>query len=280
MSSSMSEAKKQAAGSRSWAEDRPEGGHANRFCPHPGTRTRKVYVQPSQPSPPSPQAANSGVNSGRSRNGCAAHEGQPSRDHPGETPGYSSDRDDRDRRDGCAGSFECPGCEPGDDDDNPTPTWTGSPVDGAEERVAEKDQVPIFSSSSDPSTVIVKDLPSAATAAPTPDPYGPTPQSAPCWTCGGSRWHRAGDGWACATCHPAPTARRSREESKPGEAEGAATLLALAARQSWREIEFEVGHSIGGSEARWRMFAAYGLPDAQRAALAVLNAADDPGRSR
>src|SRR5262245_63281887 len=35
-------------------------------------------------------------------------------------------------------------------------------------------------------------------------PYGTTPPAAPCPACGGFDWHRAGSGWTCSTCHPAP----------------------------------------------------------------------------
>lgn len=38
------------------------------------------------------------------------------------------------------------------------------------------------------------------------DPYGPEPPALACPACGGDRWHRAGDGWSCETCHPPPLA--------------------------------------------------------------------------
>jgi hypothetical protein len=47
-------------------------------------------------------------------------------------------------------------------------------------------------------------------------------------------------------------------------------LLALAALRGWCEIEYAPGHRIGGSEDRWQKFARGGLPEARRAARAVL----------
>jgi hypothetical protein len=101
------------------------------------------------------------------------------------------------------------------------------------------------------------------------DPYGPAPPATPCRTCGGDAWHRAGSGWTCATCHPLPTALPHPPGDSLGDQEPA-TLLSLAAQHGWGEIEYTPGHRVGGSEDRWKTFARGGLPEARRAALAVL----------
>jgi len=101
------------------------------------------------------------------------------------------------------------------------------------------------------------------------DPYGPTPPATPCRTCGGDAWHRAGSGWTCGICHPIPTALPHPPGDSTPDHEPAA-LLALAAQHGWCEIEYTPGHRIGGSEVRWETFARGGLPEARRAALAVL----------
>jgi hypothetical protein len=41
------------------------------------------------------------------------------------------------------------------------------------------------------------------------DPYTTTPPSVPCPVCASSTWHRAGQGWTCARCHP-PLAEKSQ----------------------------------------------------------------------
>jgi hypothetical protein len=38
------------------------------------------------------------------------------------------------------------------------------------------------------------------------DPFTPTAPTQACRVCDGSAWHRAGCGWTCSTCHPAPGA--------------------------------------------------------------------------
>src|SRR5262245_5082865 len=101
------------------------------------------------------------------------------------------------------------------------------------------------------------------------NPYGPTPPAVPCRTCGGHTRHRAGAGWVCSTCHPAPMAPRSSDDSTEGESE-TATLLALAERYGWHEVQVAPGRAVGGSESAWRRFVEFGLAPDQRAVLAAL----------
>src|SRR3989442_4089270 len=49
-----------------------------------------------------------------------------------------------------------------------------------------------------------------ATTAPAIDVYAATAPAAPCRSCGGATWHRAGTGWSCGICHPAPVAAEGR----------------------------------------------------------------------
>jgi hypothetical protein len=111
------------------------------------------------------------------------------------------------------------------------------------------------------------------------NPYGLTPPAVPCRICGGHTWHRAGDGWVCSTCHPAPIAPRSSDDSTGGASE-TATLLVLAERYGWHEVQVAPGRAVGGSESAWRRFAEFGLAPDQRAVLAALERLASPGPAR
>src|SRR5262249_13454779 len=103
------------------------------------------------------------------------------------------------------------------------------------------------------------------------DTYAPTAPTVPCGTCGGSTWHRAGDGWSCSTCHPVPSALRPSTVGKRFDELGE-RLLVLAEHPGWPKGEFKPPHLVGGSGVGGRLFAAGGLPDERQAVLAHLDA--------
>jgi hypothetical protein len=49
------------------------------------------------------------------------------------------------------------------------------------------------------------------------NPFAAATPTVPCPLCGESTWHRAGDGWACSTCHPSPSSPdQEAHQHEPG----------------------------------------------------------------
>src|SRR5262249_37445561 len=87
------------------------------------------------------------------------------------------------------------GREPGEDDDIPTPATVDDAGDGFGGTGIATDQP----AGRPPDGGY---LPSSGNR--DDDHYAPTAATVPCGACGGTAWHRAGDGWTCSTCPPAP----------------------------------------------------------------------------
>jgi hypothetical protein len=98
------------------------------------------------------------------------------------------------------------------------------------------------------------------------DPYAAEAPTSPCPICGARRWHKAGAGWTCGTCHPKPS---------PCADLGSA-LLELAARSEWPTVSLGPVYSVSSGEKAWRMFAAHAPLDMKRAALRALEALAPP----
>jgi len=77
--------------------------------------------------------------------------------------------------------------------------------------------------------------------------YGPTPPAGPCPVCGGLDWHRAGSGWTCSTCHPAP----ARADAGLTVAALQAQVIELTKAEGFPGLDLKHGHVVQPGERHW-----------------------------